>query len=137
MCLQLIANKNFLISASCLLLQSNYFASLQVLKTSPSSIGAVTTGGGNIQTVTNVPSMNDCEALLSQIFTQTGLPLNGAQVAAAAAAATAGLPTAFGLATAAAGTSFTKSANGNPANKGKCFFLILNVLICQNFSSCC
>lgn len=80
-------------------------------------MGAVTTG--SIQTISNVPSMNDCEALLSQIFTQTGLPLNGAQVAAAAAAATAGLPAAFGLAAAAAGTSFTKPLSGNPSNKGK------------------
>ncbi|VIO86085.1 Uncharacterized protein BM_BM1974 [Brugia malayi] len=89
----------------------------EVPKTSPpSSVGAVT--AGNIQTISNVPSMNDCEALLSQIFTQTGLPLNGAQVAAAAAAATAGLPAAFGLAAAAAGTSFTKPLNGNPSNKG-------------------
>ncbi|KAK6109840.1 hypothetical protein QQG55_37555 [Brugia pahangi] len=88
----------------------------EVPKTSPpSSVGAVT--AGNIQTISNVPSMNDCEALLSQIFTQTGLPLNGAQVAAAAAAATAGLPAAFGLAAAAAGTSFTKPLNGNPSNK--------------------
>uniref|UniRef100_A0A915Q4A4 Uncharacterized protein n=1 Tax=Setaria digitata TaxID=48799 RepID=A0A915Q4A4_9BILA len=84
-------------------------------KTSPSSMGTASTG--NIQTISNVPSMNDCEALLSQIFTQTGLPLNGAQVAAAAAAATAGLPAAFGLAAAAAGTSFTKSLGGNPSNK--------------------
>ncbi|EJW81306.1 hypothetical protein WUBG_07785 [Wuchereria bancrofti] len=88
----------------------------EVPKTSPpSSVGTVT--AGNIQTISNVPSMNDCEALLSQIFTQTGLPLNGAQVAAAAAAATAGLPAAFGLAAAAAGTSFTKPLNGNPSNK--------------------
>uniref|UniRef100_A0A0R3RWH6 Transcription factor protein n=1 Tax=Elaeophora elaphi TaxID=1147741 RepID=A0A0R3RWH6_9BILA len=86
----------------------------EVSKTSPSSMEAVT--AGNIQTISNVPSMNDCEALLSQIFTQTGLPLNGAQVAAAAAAATAGLPAAFGLA-AAAGTSFTKPLSGNPSNK--------------------
>ncbi|KAM3726754.1 AT hook-containing protein [Dirofilaria immitis] len=87
----------------------------EVSKTSPSSLGAMTVG--NIQTISNVPSMNDCEALLSQIFTQTGLPLNGAQVAAAAAAATAGLPAAFGLAAAAAGTSFTKPLGANPSNK--------------------
>ncbi|CAG9530828.1 unnamed protein product [Cercopithifilaria johnstoni] len=87
----------------------------EVPKTSPSSMGAVT--AGNVQTISNVPSMNDCEALLSQIFTQTGLPLNGAQVAAAAAAATAGLPAAFGLAAAVAGTSFTKPLSGNPSNK--------------------
>ncbi|MCP9266262.1 Protein C05D10.1 [Dirofilaria immitis] len=87
----------------------------EVSKTSPSSLGAMTVG--NIQTISNVPSMNDCEALLSQIFTQTGLPLNGAQVAAAAAAATAGLPAAFGSAAAAAGTSFTKPLGANPSNK--------------------
>ncbi|VDP20877.1 unnamed protein product [Onchocerca flexuosa] len=88
----------------------------EVSKTSPSSMGAVT--AGNIQTISNVPSMNDCEALLSQIFTQTGLTLNGAQVAAAAAAATASLPAAFGLASVTAGTSFTKPLSGNPSNKG-------------------
>ncbi|EFO15363.2 hypothetical protein LOAG_13147 [Loa loa] len=87
----------------------------EMSKTSPTSVGAVT--AGNIQAISNVPSMNDCEALLSQIFTQTGLPLNGAQVAAAAAAATAGLPAAFGLAAAAAGTSFTKPLSGNASNK--------------------
>ncbi|OZC08174.1 hypothetical protein X798_04790 [Onchocerca flexuosa] len=87
----------------------------EVSKTSPSSMGAVT--AGNIQTISNVPSMNDCEALLSQIFTQTGLTLNGAQVAAAAAAATASLPAAFGLASVTAGTSFTKPLSGNPSNK--------------------
>uniref|UniRef100_A0A8R1TV61 Uncharacterized protein n=1 Tax=Onchocerca volvulus TaxID=6282 RepID=A0A8R1TV61_ONCVO len=87
----------------------------EVSKTSPSSMGTVS--AGNVQTISNVPSMNDCEALLSQIFTQTGLPLNGAQVAAAAAAATAGLPAAFGLAAATAGTSFTKPLSGNPSNK--------------------
>lgn len=78
-------------------------------------MGVVTVG--NNQANSSVPSMHDCEALLSQIFTQTGLPLNGAQVAAAAAAATAGLPAAFGLA-AAAGASFTKPLGGNSSNKG-------------------
>lgn len=83
-------------------------------------MGAIT--AENIQPIPNVPSMNDCEALLSQIFTQTGLPLNGAQVAAAAAAASAGLPAAFGIAAAtAAGTSFTKPLNGNLSNKSKMF----------------
>ncbi|VDM91552.1 unnamed protein product [Litomosoides sigmodontis] len=87
----------------------------EVPKASPTPMGIATAGNG--QANSSVPSMHDCEALLSQIFTQTGLPLNGAQVAAAAAAATAGLPAAFGLAAAAAGTSFTKPLGGNSSNK--------------------
>ncbi|VDM96042.1 unnamed protein product [Thelazia callipaeda] len=78
-----------------------------------------TAGGvpvGNIQPIPNiVPAVNDYESLLSQIFTQTGVPVDGAQVAAAAATS---LPAgALGISPTRVETSLPKPFAANRSNK--------------------
>ncbi|VDN21302.1 unnamed protein product [Gongylonema pulchrum] len=82
----------------------------------PPTSSVSTAPTSSVQTISGVPTVSDCEAILSQIFTQSGLPLNGAQVAAAAAVA--GLPAAaFGLAAAGTGgSSIPKPFSASQAN---------------------